>query len=66
MTAAVTSLANSINGQACRVQRREADWNFSFGSRANIAVSAPWRIVTRDGIAVGSEDDGTDLAFKRC
>jgi hypothetical protein len=29
-----------------------------FGERLSLAASAPWRVVTKDGIAHGDEDDG--------
>lgn len=45
-------------GQTCRVTRSEADWLFDFADNARIAVHIPWRVVTSDGIAHGSEDDG--------
>ena len=58
MTAAPAStLRNSLTGKPCKVKKREADWNFNFID-VNVAVSVPWRIVTDEGIAYGSEDDG--------
>lgn len=52
------TLASALHGRECRVERREADWNFNFGEHLNIAASVPWRVVTPDGIAHGAEDDG--------
>jgi hypothetical protein len=51
-----STLKQMMVGTVCRVQKREADWNFNFGE-VNIAVSVPWRIVTVEGIAYGDEDD---------
>ena len=52
------TLASALHGRECRVTRREVDWSFNFGERLNIAASAPWRVVTADGIGHGVEDDG--------
>ena len=58
MQSPAASLSAALFGRECRASRREADWNFDFGERVNIAVSVPWRVVTADGIAHGHEDDG--------
>lgn len=58
MIAPAATLSAALMDRECRVTRREADWSFDFGECFNIAVSVPWRVVTADGIAHGSEDDG--------
>ena len=59
MAATISStLSDLLSGRQCKVQRREADWNFSFGEDLNIGASVPWRIVTAEGIGHGHEDDG--------
>jgi hypothetical protein len=58
MQSPAATLSAALQGRECRASRREADWNFDFGERLNIAASAPWRVVTADGIAHGDEDDG--------
>lgn len=58
MQSPAATLSAALQGRDCRVTRREADWNFDFGERLNIAVSVPWRVVTSDGIVHGDEDDG--------
>ena len=53
-----SQLNSALTGRPCRVARREADWDFSFGDGHDITVAVPWRIVTSEGIAHGDEDDG--------
>ncbi len=58
MKSPASVLTAALHGRKCRVQRREADWSFDFDEGLKIAASVPWRIVTKDGIAHGDEDDG--------
>ncbi len=44
-------------GRTCSVKKREHDWAFSFGDNVALDVSAPWRIVTVNGIAFAGADD---------
>ncbi len=44
--------------RCCTVQRREYDWLLIFGDAETIAVSAPWRIIQDDQIALAARDDG--------
>lgn len=58
MLAPIQVLTASLKDRACRVIRREGDWNFCFSEGVNISASVPWRVVTADGIAHGSDDHG--------
>lgn len=58
MQSLVSDIASALQGQECRVTRREYDWSFDFGERLSIAVPTWWRVVTSNGIAHASEDDG--------
>ncbi|MDB5429340.1 MAG: hypothetical protein JWP35_456 [Caulobacter sp.] len=43
-------------GRRCLIERREGDWSFDFGDGYTLAVSAPFRVVGKDGIACTSTD----------
>jgi hypothetical protein len=58
MASISSTLSNLLSGRQCKVERREADWNFSFGKGLNIGASVPWRVVTPEGIGHGGDDDG--------
>lgn len=58
MQSLVSAIASALQGQDGRVTRREFDWWFAFGERLGISVPVPWRVVTPDGIAHASGDDG--------
>jgi len=58
MQSLVSAISSALQGQECRVTRREFDWQFDFGERLSISVPVPWRVVTPDGIAHASGDDG--------
>jgi hypothetical protein len=62
---ATTAITDSLVGYGCLIERREADWNLHFGRQANVAVSAPWRIVTSDGLAFAAEDDGQQFGLPK-
>lgn len=51
-----------MNGCLCRAARLENGWSFAFskdGKRGGgMFISAPWRIVSGNGIAHAAEDDG--------
>ncbi len=47
------------------MDRREADWLFTFCDGVSIAVSAPWRLVATERIAFGAEDHGHQFGLDR-
>ena len=53
-----TTFEGELLGLACRVQRRESDWVFTFSGSRSIAVECHWRIVSGQGIATTDEDHG--------
>ena len=54
----VELLNDAAVGRLCEVTRHEHSWGFRFEGKCWVMVSCPWRIVTTEGIAFGSEDDG--------
>jgi len=53
-----SALETALVGRVCRVERREADWLFSFQTEAVLAVGCHWRVISDAAIAVTDEDDG--------
>lgn len=58
----LSAISDATHGCACRVTRLDGGWSFSFtGTETRgcaIFASAPWRIVTGEGIAHAADDDG--------
>jgi hypothetical protein len=56
-------LEAELLGSACRVERRESDWMFTFGDRRSISVECHWRIISSQGIATTDEDHGQQFGL---
>lgn len=58
-----TALEEELLGLACRIERRESGWMFTFSDRRGIAVECHWRIVSGQGIATTDEDHGQQFGL---
>jgi hypothetical protein len=48
----------ALVGRGCQIERRAADWAFSFEDAGHLNTDSPWRLVVEERIAVADEDDG--------
>jgi len=53
----LAAFEQAVVGRSCTVTRRDHDWWFAFERDDGIAVSTPWRFVSRGVIALTDSDD---------
>lgn len=60
----LSAFENALTCHFCTLQKREFDWRFAFGDVATIDVSAPWRLIRSEAVAVTSDDNGQTFGWE--
>jgi predicted flavoprotein YhiN len=61
MTAAISWL---VGRTLAEVEQREFSWSFAFSGGGCVVTESAWRLITKDGISVTSEDHGQMFGLK--